>query len=282
MKLSCLIALLSFLSFSVFSQTQPTCIPNNKTGKLYFYWGWNWDWYSKSNIHFAGADYDFMLNKVVAKDRQSEFDADTYLNPSNATIPQYNFRVGYFIKNNYNLSIGIDHMKYVMVQNQVVNMSGNTESSGTSYGGAYANDDMVLSDDFLQFEHTDGLNYINVDGRRYDELWSYSKVRINLTEGVGLGMLYPKTNVKLMNFDRNDEFHLAGFGLNGVVAVNVSFFEWFFVQSEFKAGYINMPDIRTTSSTADRADQSMFFYQLNVLLGATIQTRKKTVNPIDN
>lgn len=281
MKLSCIISLILFFSGPVFSQNQQNAQQNDRTGKLYFFWGWNWDWYSKSNIHFDGADYDFTLDKVVAKDRQSEFDADTYINPTNATIPQYNFRIGYFIKNNYTISLGIDHMKYVMVQNQVVKISGDIEISGTEYDGTYADENIVLTDDFLQFEHTDGLNYINIDGRRFDEIWSYEKVRINLTEGLGLGMIYPKTNATLLNFDRHDEFHVAGFGLNGVIALNISFFEWLFVQSEFKAGYINMPDIRTTSSTADKANQSIFFYQLNVVLGATINTQRKKSIPDD-
>jgi hypothetical protein len=35
------------------------------------------------------------------------------------TIPQTNFRMGYFISDHYSLA-GVDHMKYVLTQNQTV------------------------------------------------------------------------------------------------------------------------------------------------------------------
>lgn len=276
------IVLFLFLSNICFSQDYTGNQKLDNKGRLYFYWGWNWAWYTHSKIHFQGNDYDFTLDKVVAKDRQSKFDADTYLNPANATIPQYNFRIGYFIKNNYNISFGIDHMKYVMVQEQTVKISGNIDNSGTEYDGSYSDEGIVLSDDFLQFEHTDGLNYINIEGRRFDEIFNFNKIRINLTEGIGIGGVYPKTNAKLMKNERYDEFHWAGFGINGVVAVNVSFFKWLFVQTEFKGGYINMPDVRTTPSTSDKANQSFFFGQINAVIGATINTKKKKSPPVDN
>jgi hypothetical protein len=39
------------------------------------------------------------------------------------TIPQTNFRIGYFINDHY-IALGVDHMKYVMAQNQVANITG--------------------------------------------------------------------------------------------------------------------------------------------------------------
>jgi hypothetical protein len=39
------------------------------------------------------------------------------------TIPQTNFRIGYFINDHYSIALGVDHMKYV-AQNQVANITG--------------------------------------------------------------------------------------------------------------------------------------------------------------
>jgi hypothetical protein len=53
------------------------------------------------------------------------------------------------------------------------------------------------------YEHTDGLNYINTEFSRHDDISSLfkiqntDKIQINLTEGVGVGLLYPKTNATL-------------------------------------------------------------------------------------
>ncbi len=256
-----------------FSQNQDNAQKNNRKGDLYLYWGWNRSWFSDSDITFKGDNYDFTLDKVRAFDRQSDFGYDPYFKLGEITIPQYNVRIGYFIHNNYSISLGTDHMKYVMRQDQTVNISGHIENSGTDYDGIYNNDHIVLTEDFLTFEHTDGLNYVNTDFRRHDEIFSWNKVKINLNEGIGVGVLFPKTNTKLLDYERYDEFHVTGFGISGVVALNINFFKYFFVQSEFKGGYINMPNIRTTLSSSDSASQDFFFTQLNIVFGAVINLK---------
>ena len=76
---------------------------DNKKGNFYSYWGWNFSWYTKSNINFKGDNYDFTIHKATAQDRQTKFTLNNYLNPANITIPQYNFRFGYFIKKNVDI-----------------------------------------------------------------------------------------------------------------------------------------------------------------------------------
>lgn len=166
-------------------------------------------------------------------------------------------------------------MKYVVTPNQTVSINGNITETETIYDGNYSNDSIVIVEDFLQFEHTDGLNYINVDFRRVDEVFALSKnIRINVSEGLGAGILIPRTNTTLLNKDRYDEFHLSGYGVNALVALNVTFFDTLFLQSELKGGYINMPDIRTTQFTEDTASQSFFFTQLNLTFGVLLDFKK--------
>jgi len=264
------ITVLLFTTFSLFAQEEPEVESEGNKGKIYFYWGWNRGGFSNSDITFSGSDYNFTLKEVVANDRPTSFDAKTYFAPGSATIPQYNFRIGYFITDNYNISFGIDHMKYIMKQDQTVKIDGEINNSGTIYDGTYSNDDIQLTEDFLQFEHTDGLNYANIAFRRFDEIYEIFKIKISLTEGLGVGILYPRTNTTLLNKERYDEFHLAGYGIDAVVGVNFSFLKYFFVQSELKGGYINMPDIRTTNSESDKASQDFFFSQIMVVFGASI------------
>jgi hypothetical protein len=265
--------------FAVVPSFSQEILPNpHKTYKnqFYLYWGWNRAWYSNSDIHFSGKDYDFSLDDVQAKDRQTEVALDPYLNPSSMTIPQTNFRLGYFFKDNWNISFGVDHMKYVMVQNQDSHISGTIDNHETEYDGTYYDDEIVLTEDFLTFEHTDGLNYVNVEIRRSDNLldlnrYNLGKIDISITEGFGVGGMYPRSNVKLLNKERYDEFHVAGFGLGANVGLNITFWKYFFLQSELKGGYINMPDIRTSPSTIDKASQSFFFTQVNFLFGANFK-----------
>lgn len=275
MRLTWLIVILLSSSYSGYSQSQSAPEPIHHKGKLYFYWGWNRGWFSKSDIHFKGPEYDFTLKKVVAKDRPSEFDVNTYFNPAHLSIPQFNFRVGYFIKDHYSVSFGIDHMKYVVQPEQVVKISGDISGTETIYDGTYSDNDITIKDDFLQFEHTNGLNYINVDFRRFDEIFTFHKISVNLTEGLESGILLPRTDATLLSNENYDEFHLAGYGVNLVAGVNITFLKSFFVQSELKGGFINMPDIRTTPSKADKASQNFFFTQFNFVFGATINLNKE-------
>lgn len=253
-------------------------------GKFYVYWGWNNGQYTKSDIRFKGDNYDFTLDNVVAHDRQSDFGIK-YFNPTEMTIPQYNFRLGYFFHDNWNISFGIDHMKYVMDQDQFAKMNGYI-NNGSEFDGTYNDHSQQLTEDFLKFEHTDGLNYANIEIRRFDNLLRLpiSKngkgIDVNLTEGIGGGIMYPKTNTTLMGQDRHDEFHLSGFGVGAMVGINFTFWDYFFIQAELKGGYIDMNDIMTTQSKSDKAQQNFFYSQQNIVFGAIIPvfTPKKQIN----
>ena len=277
MKLTGVISILLLVSFMGFSQSPIKFNPEHRKGKLFFYWGWNRAWYGKSDIKFEGTNYNFILKKVVAKDRQSPFKVDTYLNPVNATIPQFSFRIGYFIQDKYNISFGLDHMKYVVQKNQTVKISGEIQDTYSIYDGNYSNDDVFIVNDFLSFEHTDGLNYINLGFRRFDEFFTRKNFSISVTEGIEVGALFPKTNVILLDGKGYDDFHVSGYGFNAIVGLNLSFYKFFFVQSELKGGYIDMPGIKISYLNSEGASQKFFFSQLNIVFGASINLRRKQV-----
>jgi hypothetical protein len=66
-------------------------------------------------------DYNFTIENMVAHDKPKGWHVD-YIN-GKMTIPQTNFRIGYFINDHYSIALGVDHMKYVMAQNQVANIT---------------------------------------------------------------------------------------------------------------------------------------------------------------
>jgi len=103
---------------------------------------------------------------------------------------------------------------------------------------------------------------------RFDNLLQYKEVTLGLTEAFSIGVMYPKSDVHLFANQRHDEFHIAGFGLNTQVGVNLKLYNHFYVQSEFRGGYVNMPDVRTTYSKADNAKQQFFYSQIKILFGA--------------
>ena len=80
--------------------------PEKQKGIFYVGWGYNRDWYSKSNIYLQNNNpqiingvsytYDFTVYNAKAKDRPQ---FDRIKDVANITIPQFGFRVGYFLLN---------------------------------------------------------------------------------------------------------------------------------------------------------------------------------------
>lgn len=296
MKTKILFFLLACVSLNTFAQEE---IPVQKyaahnKGKFFVMWGGNRDTYSDSDVRFRGKDYDFTVNNMTAHDKPKGWHVD-YINPANMTIPQTNLRLGYFFSDHYSVTIGVDHMKYVMTQNQIANVTGNinlpADDPASIYNGNYNNTPVDMSQGgaieggydngavpangtaFLMYEHTDGLNYINTEVSRFDDisklfsLPNIDKVQINLTEGLGAGILYPKTNTTLLGKERHDDFHVSGYGVSAKAGLNITFFKHFYIQGELKGGYINMQDIRTTQSSDDKASQDFFFFQKIIAVG---------------
>lgn len=266
--------ILGVLLGSAFAEAQ-TPYGTRAKGDFYAHWGWNWSWYTDTDISFKGDDHDFTLHDVVAKDRQSEFSLNKYFNPTKATIPQYNFRVGYFLNEQYSLTFGIDHMKYVVEQGQWLDIEGSIDLENSAYNGQYNREPIQITYQFLKFEHTDGLNSLNLGIRRHNDLLlGRGRVKASLIEGFALAAMLPRTDVRLMQKQRNDEFKLAGAAVELMLGINIRIGPAFFIQTELKGGYINLPAVRTTPDPSDGAKMDFLFTQYNFSLGAFIGGRK--------
>lgn len=259
-------------SFSQETTTPPERYTAHNKGKFYISWGGNREHYSKSDVTYTGDNYHFTVENMEAHDKPKGWSID-YVNPVRMTIPQTNFRLGYFINDHYSVSVGWDHMKYVMTQNQISKVNGYI-NTGEGYDGVYNSTPVMMTEDFLTYEHTDGLNYVNAEFAHHNDISEYltigntDVIQFNLSEGIGAGVLYPKTNTKLMGRERHDEFHISGYGVSAKAALNITFLKHFYIQTEVKGGYINMQDIRTTYNGNDRASQDFFFIQEILEVGA--------------
>lgn len=243
-------------------------LSNKKTITLFTSWGYNRAYFTNSAIHFTGSDYTFTIRHAQARDRQSPFSFDTYFNPGTLSIPQYNFCIGATLPNHISISIGQDHMKYVVQHGTTVTLDGSIQN-GTEFSGDYHNESRILTDDFLQFEHTNGLNYVHAQVSKEKE-WFNGRFRyltLKTTAGLHAGVLIPKSDVKLMHYNEHDQFHLAGYGMGFNIGIKAQLFRAMYVSLDNKTGFINMPDILTRGTNyTDRAHQyfgfTEFFYAI--------------------
>ena len=89
---------------------------------FYFSWGYNAEWYSNSDIHISQPELgnDFVFVQAQAHDNIG-WDKLFY-HP--LTIPQYNYRLGYFFSPEWALEINFDHTKYIVEVPQYLQVKG--------------------------------------------------------------------------------------------------------------------------------------------------------------
>jgi hypothetical protein len=248
----------------------------SQQGDWFIHWGYNFSWYDTSNITFKGTGYHFILKDVVAHDRPSKLSLD-YINPLEITIPQFNFRFGYVFKDNYSVSLGWDHMKYVMDIPQTVNVTGYIDSeisnpaipTGT-YAGTYQDMPLNVKEDMLSFEHTDGLNYVSTELERYDDIWvSHSKInRLTMESGVGVGFVIPRTDAHLFGVGQNNFWNFAGYGISAKLGIKFYLTRKLYLQNTTKVGFMDLPRIHTTGrNNIDKASQTIRYTENFTALG---------------
>ena len=208
----------------------------SRKGKLFFYWGYNFSWYTKSNIRFTGSDYDFTIYDVKGTDKPDK-KFTTYINPKLFTVPQHNWRIGYYLNDWHSISIGNDHMKYVMPK-QKVRMTGTIssgenagiydneiiivgENSGhdhegggnSSDGQTHSHEDTLYASGIVTIlEHCDGLNDFSVEYGWTGNLWvsKNDKHALAFTGTFSIGGLIPDSEVNVLGAkdpSHGDEAH---------------------------------------------------------------------------
>ena len=256
-----------------------TAASRSKKGKFYFYWGYNRAFFTKSNIHFSGLDYDVIFYKLKAKDSPTPFSFKNYFAPTKITIPQYNFRLGYFYTNRLSVSFGMDHMKYVVEQGQQALISGVIADGATNkYAGSYLKDPVILTPDLLRFEHTDGLNFLSLDLEYLQPLLEIWKNKISLFYNFGIGGVWiaPRSNVRILGEGLDNDFHIAGYAFALKTGPRLELFKnRFFLSGEIKGAYVSLPSVLIKNAAPDKADHTFMLLEYYITGGVYFKLKNK-------
>ncbi len=181
-----------------------------KPNRLSIYFGWNRSAYSKSDLHLKGDDYNFSILDVAASDRQTEFSFEKYFAVKNITIPQTNMGFSYQYSDRVSFSLNIDHMKYIMDQNQIAKLDGSIGKDYPDFSGEYDHFPTEITTDLLRFEHSDGLNYVNLGYTRNEVLGGKKRTsKPQLNYGASFGFVLPKPDYMFLDKERHTVYHLA-------------------------------------------------------------------------
>src|SRR5690349_12317385 len=100
MKTNCLLFILLCATFPAFAQ-------KHTINGMYFQWGYNTEWYTRSTIHFRMSNgNNFTLHHARATDKP-DLDA-IYKKPTEVSIPQYNYRLGFYINRKRTKSVELN------------------------------------------------------------------------------------------------------------------------------------------------------------------------------
>ena len=111
--------ILCILSINAFAQK------TERKGEFYFSWGYNKDYYTKTNVSVSqpslGNNFTFKNTQLVDNPGWNHA-----LLTLELSIPQYNYRFGYFIDKEKDLAfeINFDHTKALFKNDQTVRMVG--------------------------------------------------------------------------------------------------------------------------------------------------------------
>ncbi|UTW62961.1 hypothetical protein KFE98_02035 [bacterium SCSIO 12741] len=249
-----------------------------RKGRVFFYWGYNRSWYTKSDIHLQGKNYDVTIHDAKGQDKPEPVDLSVYCHPERFTVPQYNYALGYHLSEKWSIAGGFDHMKYFFVADQSYKITGYAQTEEhPEVNGEYQEDLVFIPSEDFEYEHSDGLNYVFLEGTYHQSVWMSPSQRfyLDVNGGLGAGLLIPKTRFRAFDHESDNRFHVAGGGFNGKLEMRFTFYRNFFLQTAAKGGYLWMGNILTTSDPAEKADQRFGFLEYFVSLGFSVPLNKQ-------
>ena len=238
---------------------------------MYLQWGYNTEWYTRSNINFKLSNGDvFKLHKARAHDRPNL--ADIYKNPAEISIPQYNYRIGFYLNKNKTraIEINFDHIKYVVTDGQKIRVTG-------MINGVPVNGDSILDpQSFLHFEHTDGgnllhFNYVHQNVLRMNK--NKTRPLINFIWKAGAGINIPRTDFTYRGDRLNNNFHIAGYNISAEAGARYYFSKKLFFEGTGKTGYVRYIDAlaNTNGLKGNRARHGFGYFELIGTIGYDIK-----------
>ncbi len=257
------------------SSTKMKLGPPDYSKSLFVTWGYNRTYYNNSDVHFKGEGFDFTLFDAKAQDMPEKFDPKVYFNPTRFTVPQFNFRMGYYFKTNWAISLGWDHMKYRLITTQLLRISGDISEEkyfDPQYVGNFDNDYILYSGRFMDYHHSDGFNFIRAALEKRTLLYRSPRqiFVIAFNSAASIGVMVPWTDFTFFGEHNRNRLHVSGYGLSFSTGFRIEFYRYIFLQLSTQTGWSNLTDVMLEGDKDSRARQKINFFERSVAIGAYI------------
>jgi len=244
-------------------------------GNLYFAWGYNKEWYTKSDIHIntniSGEKAEYTLWNVNARDHIGWDE----LFHAQLTIPQYNYRIGYFFNKTQDLGVELsfDHTKFVVISPQTVHISGT--SNGVAFDStAHLYPDSTYGPKPFYYQLNNGANFFFVSLMKKFQLYkSHSgKIDFSYIAKGGVGWCIPHVQNVIFGNYNDPHFQFGGWDVSVESALRCVFFKYVYLDFAQRGTYASYSHLRIAGGLAK---QNFGCYELILTLGLNIPQRIK-------
>jgi hypothetical protein len=243
-----------------------------KHGSVYFSWGYNTAWYTKSTVGIKQASLgnDYEMVKVNGHDNKGW---NYRLLKQELTIPQYNYRLGYYFNSKQDLAIEInfDHVKYIIEDNQQVRLNGKLNNLPVDQNITFSRQNGFF------YYLNNGANFLLFNLVKRKNLYSTNdrKLYVDFTGKAGIGPVIPHVENSLFGKKNDKGFQIGGWNAGVETALRVTFMRYAYLEFAQKVDYARYSNLKVYEG---RARQSFGTYELVLSLGAILPTSKN--NPL--
>lgn len=231
-----------------------------KKGQLYLSWGYNKEWYTQSNLHVSqpslGNHYQF--HHIIAHDKPG-WNTGIFNKP--LSIPQYNYRIGYFFKDNWALELNFDHTKYVVADQQLLHIEGTLNRKAVD-------EYMDNTPDIIRYQLNNGANFFlfNLVHRIPVKPLQMKNIDASLLLKGGIGFLVPHVENALFDNHNDKGFQFGGLDMGAEAALRVTFFQHLYLEYCNKLVYANYWGLKVYEG---KAHQAFGCYEMIANIGLT-------------
>jgi hypothetical protein len=261
-KLLCIaVALMPLIAFSQKEK--------GRKGEFYFSWGYNKEWYTNSDVKVnqPSLNNNYTLKSVHSHDHPG-WDEGLFSIP--ISIPQYNYRLGYFFNREKGLALEInfDHTKHIIRDGQLMTLTGKINGKHV--------------DSTIRFSEGTGFYYYLNNGANFllfnlVKRWQWHEsrngnVKIDALAKAGIGPVIPHVQNSFFGRANDPGFQLGGWNMGAEAGLRVTFFKHAYLEFTNKVDYARYSGLKVYEGTAKQAFGT---YELILSLGYTTPAGRK-------
>ncbi|MEY3188541.1 MAG: hypothetical protein RIT41_1076 [Bacteroidota bacterium] len=209
-----------------------------RKGEFYISWGYNKEYYTLSNvtINQPALKNNFTFKNTLLVDNPGW---DSGIFNKALSIPQYNYRFGYFFDKNKDLAfeINFDHTKALFKDNQLIRMTGTYNGAKVDSSFIFTKSGQGTAENYYYLNNGANFLLFNIVKRKRFKNLSNDIIAIDGLAKAGIGPLIPHVENKLFGQKNDKGFQFGGWNTGLEYALRSTFYKKLYLEFAGKLDY---------------------------------------------